>query len=78
MANAAGVSRLHSVARCPRAAHAPAPVQASAGPAQRSSHAPAAPPPLALSTPPHRVLPHRAARPAHNIVLASKGHGQHT
>eukprot|EP00965_Chrysotila_dentata_P105682 3490650-Pleurochrysis_carterae.AAC.2 len=29
----------------------------SAGPAQRSSHAPAAPPPLALSTPPHRLLP---------------------
>eukprot|EP00965_Chrysotila_dentata_P095043 3142150-Pleurochrysis_carterae.AAC.1 len=40
----------------------------NAGPAQRSCEAPAAPPPLALSAPLRRVLPHRAARPARNRV----------
>eukprot|EP00965_Chrysotila_dentata_P098376 3251842-Pleurochrysis_carterae.AAC.1 len=50
----------------------------SAGPAQRSSQAPAAPPLLVLSTPlHHRSLPHRAARPVRSGVLASKGHEQH-
>eukprot|EP00965_Chrysotila_dentata_P225214 6194624-Pleurochrysis_carterae.AAC.1 len=65
MANATGVSRFHSVAytRSSRSC-------TSSGPAQRSCHDPAAPPPLALSAHPHRVLPHRAARPAHNRVLS--------
>eukprot|EP00965_Chrysotila_dentata_P067706 2240583-Pleurochrysis_carterae.AAC.1 len=48
----------------------------SVGPVQRSSHAPAVPPPLAFSTPTHSLLPHRAARPAHKGLLASKGHEQ--
>eukprot|EP00965_Chrysotila_dentata_P060863 2017310-Pleurochrysis_carterae.AAC.1 len=70
MANATGLPRLHSVARCLCAAHAPAFTQAPRGSALKPL-----PRPRPLRSRLHTLacFPFRAARPANRGVHASKG-----